>query len=253
MNQLVNFHIDELDNMKKYPKKLYYSGNLNLLKRKKISIVGSRKPNFYSKTFTYSLAQKLSNNGFCIVSGGAIGIDTIAHSAASVDNTILVSPCGLNHIYPLINKKMINQIEKKGLILSSYDPDFKVTNYSFIQRNEIVVALGDILIVTYADINSGSLRSIEYALQMKKDVYVLPHRINESIGTNNLLKENKVKSIYDIDDFLGLFEPYKEDDFLQFCKKQPSLDKSICLFGNKVFEYELKGLIFIKEGKVFLS
>ncbi len=249
----INFYIHELSSMKKYPKKLYYKGNLELLKRKKVSIVGSRKPNSYCKAYTYALAQKLSNRGFCIVSGGAIGVDTIAHSAAKIDNTILVSPCGLNYKYPQINKKLIEQIEEKGLVLSCFEADFKATPYSFVQRNELVVALGDILIVTYADLDSGSLRSVEYALKMNKKVYVLPHRIDESVGTNNLLKENKAKAIYDIKEFLGLFEFKKEDEFLNFCKKSPSLDEAIFLFSNKVFEYELKGLIFIKEGKVFLN
>ncbi|MFV0562916.1 DNA-processing protein DprA [Malaciobacter mytili] len=252
--QKINYKISELDSMKKYPKKLYYKGNIDLLKRKKVSIVGSRKPNSYSKAYTYTLAQKLSSRGFCIVSGGAIGVDAIAHSAAGVENTILVSPCGLNHKYPSINKKLINQIEEKGLLVSSYEPEFKATAYSFVQRNEIVVALGDILIVTYADINSGSLRSVEFALKMKKEVYVLPHRINESIGTNLLLKENKVKAIYDIDEFLGLFNSFKkEDEFLQYCKNHPSLEEAIFLFGNRVFEYELNGFIFIKEGKIYLN
>jgi DNA processing protein len=76
MIKTVDFHIKELDLMQKYPKELFYIGNLDLLKRKKVAIVGSRKPNQYAKETTFKLAQMLSNAGICIVSGGAIGIDT---------------------------------------------------------------------------------------------------------------------------------------------------------------------------------
>ncbi|MFY9075398.1 DNA-processing protein DprA [Malaciobacter mytili] len=60
--QKINYKISELDSMKKYPKKLYYKGNIDLLKRKKVSIVGSRKPNSYSKAYTYTLAQNVIYN-----------------------------------------------------------------------------------------------------------------------------------------------------------------------------------------------
>ena len=64
-----DFKIKELENMKKYPKELYFIGNTQLLKRKKVSIVGTRRPSNYTKEFTYKLASKLSQNGICIVSG----------------------------------------------------------------------------------------------------------------------------------------------------------------------------------------
>jgi len=70
--QKLNSHINELDSMKKYPKELFYIGNIELLKKRKISFVGSRSANQYAKNITYQLANKLSNCGFCIVSGGAL-------------------------------------------------------------------------------------------------------------------------------------------------------------------------------------
>ena len=115
-----DFKIKELEAMKKYPQELYFIGNSELLKRKKISIVGTRRPSNYTKEFTYKLASKLSQNGICIVSGAAMGVDSIAHSGAGLNNTIAVVANGLDIRYPSVNKNQIIEIEKNGLIISSF-------------------------------------------------------------------------------------------------------------------------------------
>lgn len=79
MFQTIDFHIPELESMKVYPSALYFLGNVSLLKRPKIAIVGTRRPSAYTKAYTQMLARKLSQNGLCIVSGGAQGVDAIAH------------------------------------------------------------------------------------------------------------------------------------------------------------------------------
>ena len=177
MIEKIDFHIQELEDMKKYPKELFFIGDTSLLKRKKISIIGSRKPNQYARHKTQELAKRLSESGVCIVSGGAIGVDAISHNAAGTNNTILVAATGLDKRYPAINKKLIEDVEKEGLVMSQFAQGSPSTKYNFVLRNELVVALGDILIVTYADLNSGSMRSVEYALEMGKEIYVLSHRI----------------------------------------------------------------------------
>ena len=86
----VNFHIDKLDTMKKYPKSIHYIGNLDLLNKRTISIVGTRKPNNYTKQYTHELAKALTKHNICVVSGAAMGVDAIAHNAATPQNTIAV-------------------------------------------------------------------------------------------------------------------------------------------------------------------
>ncbi|WP_428027135.1 DNA-processing protein DprA [Arcobacter sp.] len=252
MNSIIKYDLEELKNIQNKPKNIYYKGNLELLNKPKISIVGTRKPLNYTQLLTHQLSLRLSQVGNCIVSGGAMGVDAIAHKAAGINNTILVSPCGINYKYPAINKKLISQIEENGLLLSPFEKDFKATNYSFVQRNEIVVALGDILIVTQADLNSGSLRSVEFALKMEKEIFVLPHRINESLGTNKLIKEGKAKIIYDIDEFVKIYTKIsidkENDDFLEFCKSNPTFDEALQKYNSIVYEYELNGKIEIKNG-----
>lgn len=257
MHNAISNIIPELISMKRYPDPLYYQGNLSLLERRKISIIGSRKPNQYVQQTTYRLAQELSRVGVCIVSGGAIGTDAIAHRGAGADNTIAVLPCGIVHRYPAINKPLLKSIEANGLIVSQFDPEFQATNWSFVVRNKLVVALGEILIVTQADMGSGSMSSVEYALDMGKKIYVLPHPIGESEGTNTLLAEGKAEAIYNIDALVGKFGKVsavfdKSDPFLLFCARRPTYEETVAKFGDKVFEAELSGIIGLQNGRINL-
>jgi len=258
MSQNMNEYISALESMKKYPKELFYKGNLALLQRPKVSIVGSRRLSNYTREFTYALAKALGQRGVCVVSGAAMGVDAIAHEGAGVDNTIAVVANGLNIRYPVINRVLIEGIEKKGLILSQFNDGFRATGWSFVVRNELVVALGDMLIVTEADLDSGSMRSVEYALSMGKEIYVLPQRLDESLGTNRLLQEGKAKSITDIETFTSRFGEsvsveVEKDAFFYFCQTSPTFDDTLSKFGDKVYEAELNGLVTIHNGIVRLN
>lgn len=257
MRQKILEHIPALDAMHKYPKELFYKGDLSLLDRPKVSIVGSRNTSLYTQEFTYSLAQALAKRGVCVVSGAAIGVDAIAHSGAGVENTIAVVANGIDIRYPALNKGLIEAIENKGLVISQFNDGFRAARWSFVARNELVVALGDILIVTEAQLDSGSMRSVEYALKMGKEIFVLAHRINESQGTNRLLLEGKAKAIYDIESFVSRFgqsvgEQIEKDAFFYFCQGMPTFDEGIEKFGNRIYEAELEGIITIQNGIVRL-
>ncbi len=252
----IDFHIEELDSMKKYPQELFYIGNISLLNKTKISIVGSRKPNQYAHSMIHQIASKLSQAGICIVSGGALGIDTIAHLAAQSNNTIMCAGTGLDKRYPVVNTNMIKDIESNGLILSQFKVGVPSNKWNFPLRNELIVALGDVLIVAYADIKSGTMRSIEYAKKMGKQIYVLPHRIGESEGTNKLLQDGNAKAIYDIDKFVSLFSKIQNDsgsvdNFLKYCQTSPIYDDALALHGAVVFEYELQGKIEVRNGILY--
>lgn len=258
MISTIPFHIKELDNMKKYPQELFYIGNLDLLNTKKVSIVGTRKPNQYTKQLTYELSKKLSSNSITIVSGAALGVDAIAHSAANT-NTIAVAGTGLDIRYPAVNKNLIEQIEKEALIISQFKEKTPSTKYNFPIRNEVVVALGDVLIVTQADLNSGTMRSVEFALKMNKPIFVLSHRIGESEGTTKLLKENLAQPIYDIDEFVkkiaGDNTIYKSSQTIEdkYFLSSPTYDEAMEKYPQKVFEYELSGKIEVKNGKIIVK
>lgn len=258
MSQILSSHISQLEAMKKYPSELFYKGNLDLLNRPKVSIVGTRRPSNYTRQFTYSLAKALASRGVCIVSGAAMGVDAIAHEGAGEDNTIAVVANGLNIRYPTLNRTLIEGIENKGLVLSQFNDGFRATGWSFVVRNELVVALGDILIVTEAALDSGSMRSVEYALKMGKEIFVLPQRLDESLGTNALLNEAKATPIHNIETFVSRFgkavqNSVKKDEFFYFCQTIPTFDESLKKFGDRVYEAELEGIITIQNGMVRLN
>jgi len=242
----LDIHINELESMKKYPQKLFYKGNLELLQKPKVSIVGTRRPSSYTKQNIAKISAGLVKRGYCIVSGAAMGVDGIAHQNAGANNTIAVMANGLDIRYPKVNNSLIGKIEEEGLVLSQYEQGFKATPWSFVVRNEVVVALGEKLIVGEADLNSGTMKSVEFALQMNKEIFVLPHRLGQSKGTNELLKNGLAKAIYDVDEFLNQFgedASLSSDDFLEYCKQNPNLNDALEKYGNLVYEYELDGKI----------
>lgn len=245
--------IKEFSVLKKYPSPIYYIGNTALLKNRKISIVGSRRPSSYTQALTYELSSKLSQRGITIVSGAAMGVDSLAHNATYDFNTIAVMANALNIRYPSVNSSLIKHIEKKGLCLSAYPKDEKARAYTFVQRNEWVVALGEVLIITQAELNSGSLRSFEFAQKQNKKVFVLAHRIGESLGTQDLIIQNKAEVIYDIDDFVNKYkiEEENKDEILLFCKYGINMQLALEKFGNKIYEYELEGKIYSKNGIIY--
>jgi DNA processing protein len=250
----LSLEIAELKSMSKVPDRLFYLGNKELLQKPKVSIVGTRRPSSYTKDWTYKLAKELAKRGVVVVSGAAMGVDAIAHMGAKAENTVAVVANGLDIRYPAVNKNLISDIEQRGLVISFFEPGFRATKWSFVKRNELVVALGEVLIVTEADLNSGSLRSVEYALKMGKEIYVLPHRLNESLGTNDLLKDGKAEAIYSIEEFANRFGKIedKKDEFTLFLEKSPTLNEALVKFGDKIYEAELEGLIAIENGYVKL-
>lgn len=255
MASLIPSFVPELEAMKRYPESLYYKGSLDLLAQPKISIVGTRRPNPYTRAMTFELSKKLSQAGLVIVSGAAAGVDALAHEGAGASRTIAVMPCGIHHRYPTSNAAIIEAIEKNGLVISQFEPDFLATNWSFVIRNEIVVALGDALIVTEADMGSGSMRSVEYALEMGKKIYVLPHRLGESEATHRLLSEGKATAIEDINAFVaqfGVSVVHKRTDtpFIAFCRTSPTYEDAVSKFPSEIFEAELSGVIEVRNGRV---
>lgn len=246
----------EFDSLKNPPKQIFAIGDLSLLEiPKKIAIVGTRKPNPYTKLHTQALSKMIAKRGGVVVSGGALGVDIIAH-IGSFPRTIMVAPTDLDHIYPSSNAKTISQIYSQALALSEYEAVSSPRAYHFLQRNRLVVALSDCVIIPQADLLSGSMESAKLALELGKPIYVLPHRLGESEGTNSLLYEGKAKAIYSPNEWIeewfgGLFVP-QSDEVLEFCERMPSFEEAYERFGEKIYEYELEGKIQRKNGFVYV-
>lgn len=234
-------------------------GNESLLEQKKIAIVGSRKALSYSKHQTQLLAQMIAARGGTVISGAAIGIDAIAHQGAGAASTIAVLPCGIEVRYPKVNRKLIDDIAANGLLLSSFAADFTATPWSFVVRNELIVALSDAVVLMQADLQSGTMRSAEFARKHQKPLYVLSHRVGESLGTQSLLKRGDAKLLIESDAFCQEMELVEEkksvcerSEFEQFCQDGAPYEAVANAFAQELFEAELQGRVEILDGKVYL-
>lgn len=173
------------------PYVLYALGNLNLLKKKMISIIGSRVADDYALRMTDQLIEHMPKD-YVVISGLAKGIDAQAHLAAlKKHQTIAVLGCGIDIIYPLSNTELYHRIKRYGLILSEYPPQAPIQKHQFIARNRIIAALGHELVVMQAAVKSGTMSTVEFALNMGKEIYVCPYHMDEPLGSgcNNLIEQ----------------------------------------------------------------
>lgn len=175
------------------PLLLFYQGDINLLKRKILAVIGARKYSPYGEKVTKYLIPDLVKEGIVIISGLAYGIDTIAHKT-TIDHggkTIAVLGSGISNIYPPEHEELGRLIGKEYLLLSEYYPHAKPYKTHFPFRNRIVGALSDGVLVIEAKERSGTLITCDYALEQGKDIFAVPNDIfdTNSIGTNNLIKE----------------------------------------------------------------
>jgi DNA processing protein len=176
------------------PKNISFRGNVNLLKKRCITIVGTRKATNYGKEVLDILLQPyIGLLDVCIVSGMAVGIDTFVHQRclALKIPTIAVLAGGIDNIYPISNTQLYNGICKLGLVISEYDGYVDMHKGMFPMRNRILAGISDTTVVIEADIQSGSLLTANLALESGRDVYVVPGDITRdtSRGCNMLIKE----------------------------------------------------------------
>lgn len=159
------------------PQVLYVLGNEKILNDKSISIIGCRECSQYGKKVAYDFAKGFAKRNIIVISGLARGIDTYAHKG-SVDvkgKTIAVLGCGLDVIYPPENKELYQQIIKNGgAIISEYPLKSKPEKHHFPARNRIISGLSDGVLVVEARKKSGTLITVEHALDQGKDVYAVP-------------------------------------------------------------------------------
>lgn len=194
------------------PKLLYAIGNLNLLNSFSIAIVGSRVHSQKGELLTKDLVAKLTLNNICIISGMAIGIDSIAHKTCieNSGNTIAILGGGFD-LYK--NKTIFKKIlENNGLVLSEYLPNTPAFKHHFIRRNEIIAGLADGVIVTEGKLNSGTLITAKHALNLKKELYTFPGDISDkNLSGNNYLLTLGAKCILSFEDLLKYFPNFTSE------------------------------------------
>lgn len=259
-------------------KPIYYRGNLSLLDKPSIAIVGSRKASAYGKSCARALAKCAVEYGAVVVSGLALGIDSEAHSACLENRgeTIAVLANGVDVFYPKRNQALQKRIEETGLIISEYEDGTRAQRYTFPVRNRIISALSDAIVIVEAGSRSGSLITAECAQEQGKEVYSIPGNITSpgSLGTNKLIRDGAIPLINfdELFEDLGLSKSNKKIDQIFLSKTESRvlevvkggselsieqirhiIDIDLAEINAIITILEMKGLIFCEMGKVSIA
>ena len=204
-----------LEDLPDPPPRLWARGNLAILDRPTVAIVGTRRATAYAERVTRQLATTLARAGACVISGLARGVDAGAHRGAlEVDGaTVAVLGTGVDVCYPKGHASLQRDIAARGLVLSELPPTDTAHGGSFPRRNRIIAALARATVVVEAGVKSGALITAAHALDMDRTVAAVPGPIDvpQSQGSNELLRDGAalVTSMADALALLGLTAPIR--------------------------------------------
>lgn len=182
----------ELKNIGTPPIVLFYYGNIKLLKgNNKVAIIGTRKNTTYGSVMAIKITNGLKKYNATIISGLAIGIDSIAQKKAIEENinTIAVLGSGIDNCYIKANEDLYEKIKEKGLVISEYPNDINPLPQNFLIRNRIIAAISEYIIVVEAKYKSGTMNTVAYGLEFGKEIYCVPALANSNSGCNMLIKQ----------------------------------------------------------------
>ena len=267
-----------LKNINNPPESLYCIGDVGLLNKPAVAVVGARKCSEYGRQVALKIGEMLAFNDIVTVSGMADGIDAAAHlgTLKNGGKTIAVLGQGVDICYPKSNMQLYKRIIKEGLIISEYPPGTGPKPYFFPQRNRIISAISDAVTVVEASSGSGSLITAEIAAEQGKEIIAVPGNINStySIGCNKLIADGAeimtvpedILRIIGIEprmrseemdnmgeDKIAIFNLLKKEGELslehlcKILKKEPSKVSGI------ITVMELKGLVSYQLGKIFIA
>ena len=214
-----------LKKTKNAPKELYVEGSINCFNMPCVTVVGSRNMSEYGKRMTKKIVKELVNAGVCIVSGLAIGIDTVAHETCLENGgkTIAVLGSGLYKVFPSENVNLFNRIiNSGGCVMSEQMPDEEAKKVYFPARNRIVSGLSLATVVIEAAYRSGTSITAKFAFEQGRKVFCIPNSVGSknSCGTINLLKKGAtmITDGREILCSLGLIDEI--EDYEEFVEKQ---------------------------------
>ena len=194
------------------PAVLYMKGRLpDFTQHLSIGVVGTRNATAYGKKASHVLAGALAKVGVIIISGGAVGIDSLSHTGAmeAGGTTVCVLGCGINYPYLMQNQRMRDDIARTGALVSAYPPDYPSGKFTFPERNRIISGLSDGVVVVEAGEKSGSLITARLAMEQDRDVFAVMGNITSpySQGTNALIKDGAVP-VTDFTDITGYYPQF---------------------------------------------
>ncbi len=234
------------------PVVLFYLGDLSRARGDKaLAIVGSRRSTSYGRAVAEELVRGLKGLDVVVVSGGAIGIDSVAHHQAVKEGipTIVVLGGGVGRPYPASNVNLFREIvEQGGLVVSEFVPALKANRYTFPIRNRIISGLSDVVVVVEAGKRSGALITARYGAEQGREVYAVPGAINwpMSQGTNRLIKDGAMVLVSVEDFFLDL--GWKGDEDLEKDLRLSETERSIIEIIRRDVRWSLEDLLLELNG-----
>jgi len=187
------------------PPVLYVDGTLSDSDQLAVAIVGTRRASSYGREIAHQLATELARNGITVVSGLALGIDTVAHTAAlkAGGRTLSVLGSGVDQIYPAQNRRLAESIRQQGAIISEYSLGTRPEAMNFPPRNRIISGLSQAIIIVEAGKRSGALITATFAAEQGREVFAIPGSILHpgSEGCNRLIQQGATP-LLSIDDVL---------------------------------------------------
>ncbi len=199
-----------LRSIKDPPLRLYYKGDLSLISKPAVAIVGTRRCSPYGRWAAKEIAKRVAGCGVPVVSGMAEGIDSAAHWGCleSGMGTVAVFGTGLDVCFPRSNSQLYAKIASCGLMLTEYEPGTEGLPAYFPQRNRIISGLAQSVVVVEGAIKSGSMITARLALEQGRDVFAVPGNINQpnSIGVNKLIADGAcpIMELETVPELLGI-------------------------------------------------
>lgn len=261
----------QLAQLDDFPALLFVKGNARVLREPGIAVVGTRNPTSYGRRVAEELGGAVARAGAALISGGALGIDGIAHRAAlkAGGKTVVVLGSGHRNPSPSSHLDLFSRIaESGGAVVSEFLPSVKPEPYNFPGRNRIISGLSHAVVIVEGDVDSGALITARWALDQGRDVYAVPGNIfsDKSRGTNRLLSQGafvytgpeallgqgRERPLPEIDpDEQGVFdlvkaEPMHVDEIAEALGIDPPTASAVLL------SLEMKGAIRQLPGKFFV-
>lgn len=181
---------------------LYYYGDLSLVDKKTIGVIGTSNPSQYGRDVAHTFTKDLIENNYVIINGFSLGTDEITTNQIleSKGKNIVVLPRGIEYSYPKRDKKLYNELKNNHLIISEYPFETKPQKIHYCARDRLIAGLSSLLLVTETKIKSSNMLIVGYALEQEKEVMCVPSNIFGNQGCNILIEQGAhlVKNVNDI-------------------------------------------------------
>ena len=226
-------------NLKKipnHPPVITVRGNLDVLSRPMVGMVGTRHATAAGQQLIAEMAESFAGHGYAVVSGMAIGTDTAAHRgalrASGNVQTIAVLAGGVDYIWPVENESLYYQILERGAVISEMPVGFEPRTTNFVQRNRWIAGLSEKLILGEADMKSGSMTTARFATEYGREVWAIPsHPLDpRALGPNSLIRSGDAKLCIGVQDFFC--DDKKEKNNKKIITKNDSENVLIDNLGN---------------------